>query len=279
LSRLPGARRSGAGWEARCPAHQDRKASLSVGVGEHGRVLLHCFAGCEFVEIVRALGVDCGELFSPRDQRESRAASPAAPHAIRCLRALIDRLLQESSRDSGRIARYLLHRGLSGAVPSVLRYHPALRYRQDEGYTRTFPAILAPLRRHSGELVGLHRTYLACDGPGKAPVAHPKTLLAIAPGSTRGATVHLAKPEDRLAVAEGIETAIAILEAIGVPAWAAPSAGHLAAIDVPPHVTRVDIWADGDAAGLRAARQLDAHLRASGVATRILLPPRRHHVP
>jgi putative DNA primase/helicase len=138
--------------------------------------------------------------------------------------------------------------------------------------------MLAPVQRASGELVGLQRTYLAHDGAGRAAVPAPKKLLAIHPGSTCSAAVHLGKPDDRLAVAEGIETAIAISESIGIPTWAAPSAAQLAALDVPSHVTRVEIWADGDAAGLRAARTLDVRLRARGVATRILLPPRRGHV-
>ena len=55
LSRLEGVRRVGSGWLARCPAHPDREPSLSVGAGEGGRLLLHCFAGCDFGEIVHAL--------------------------------------------------------------------------------------------------------------------------------------------------------------------------------------------------------------------------------
>jgi hypothetical protein len=56
LSRLEAVRRSGAGWVARCPAHEDREPSLSIGIGRAGNVLLHCFAGCAFTDIVAALG-------------------------------------------------------------------------------------------------------------------------------------------------------------------------------------------------------------------------------
>lgn len=38
----------------RCPAHEDKRASLSVAWGEQGRVLLHCHAGCTFDQIVTA---------------------------------------------------------------------------------------------------------------------------------------------------------------------------------------------------------------------------------
>ena len=48
LSRLDGARPCGADKRlARCPAHDDTRASLSVKRGADGRALLHCFAGCD----------------------------------------------------------------------------------------------------------------------------------------------------------------------------------------------------------------------------------------
>ncbi len=55
LARLHGVKRSGANWIARCPAHADRQPSLSVARAANGRVLLHCFAGCPFRSIVRAV--------------------------------------------------------------------------------------------------------------------------------------------------------------------------------------------------------------------------------
>ena len=69
LDRLTGVRRSGAGWTARCPGHDDRRASLSVGRGDDGRWLLKCHAGCPFDAIVAALGVDARDLF-PSNGRE-----------------------------------------------------------------------------------------------------------------------------------------------------------------------------------------------------------------
>jgi hypothetical protein len=44
--RLGAAGPAGDGWTCRCPAHEDRRASLSLGVGEGGRLLSHCHAGC-----------------------------------------------------------------------------------------------------------------------------------------------------------------------------------------------------------------------------------------
>jgi 5S rRNA maturation endonuclease (ribonuclease M5) len=65
LERLDGVKRSGEGWEAKCPAHDDRHASLSVAVGAEGRVLLKCHAGegCSVEAIVAALGLTTTDLF------------------------------------------------------------------------------------------------------------------------------------------------------------------------------------------------------------------------
>jgi hypothetical protein len=63
LARLKGVRASRRGWTACCPAHGDRVPSLSIGLGEHGQVLLKCFAGCSVACIVQALGLTMMDLF------------------------------------------------------------------------------------------------------------------------------------------------------------------------------------------------------------------------
>lgn len=68
LSRLENVRRSGNGWTAKCPAHEDHHNSLAIHVGEDGRVLLHCFAGCTCEEIMAARGLEMRDLF-PEDGR------------------------------------------------------------------------------------------------------------------------------------------------------------------------------------------------------------------
>ena len=67
LSRLNGVRRLGEGWMARCPAHDDQHASLSVGQGDDGRWLLNCHAGCTVDAVVDALGIDTRDLFPTRN--------------------------------------------------------------------------------------------------------------------------------------------------------------------------------------------------------------------
>jgi len=67
LSRLEGVRRSGGGWSARCPAHEDRRASLSIGEGDDGRALVHCHAGCTADAICAAVGLRVADLMPTAD--------------------------------------------------------------------------------------------------------------------------------------------------------------------------------------------------------------------
>jgi len=78
LSRFQGVRRNGAGWMARCSAHPDRWASLSIRQGDGGRVLLHCFAGCAVEVICEAAGFEVRDLF-----REPCALCKPEPPVIR----------------------------------------------------------------------------------------------------------------------------------------------------------------------------------------------------
>src|SRR5262245_56129096 len=59
-----GARRVRDGWIARCPAHEDRHPSLSIGEGADGRVLLKCHAGCTATAIVAAMDLHERDLFN-----------------------------------------------------------------------------------------------------------------------------------------------------------------------------------------------------------------------
>src|SRR4051812_25825526 len=81
LSRLRGVRsgKDDKQWSAYCPAHDDCKGrSLSLGVGRDGRVLIHCHAGGELAQVVRALGLEVRDLFVP-GSRGGRRRGPHAP--------------------------------------------------------------------------------------------------------------------------------------------------------------------------------------------------------
>ncbi len=64
LAGLTGVRQEGSAYMACCPAHEDRRQSLSVAQGDDGRVLLHCHAGCSTLDVVEKLGLRVADLFS-----------------------------------------------------------------------------------------------------------------------------------------------------------------------------------------------------------------------
>jgi putative DNA primase/helicase len=124
----------------------------------------------------------------------------------------------------------------------------------------------------SGELATLHRTYLTRDGH-KAAVPAPKKMMApTVPGATNGGAIRLYAPDETLAVTEGIETALAVRCATGLPVWATYSAGGMARLIVPPEVRLVVICADHDPPGLKAARELARRLLTEQRRVKILTP-------
>jgi hypothetical protein len=69
LQRLNGVKQKSAGqYEALCPAHNDKEASLSIKQDEHGKILVHCFAGCSLESILSALGMGKEDL-CPKKRR------------------------------------------------------------------------------------------------------------------------------------------------------------------------------------------------------------------
>jgi hypothetical protein len=67
LAKLPDAKQAGKGWSARCPAHEDRRASLSIAEGDDGRALVKCHAGCKVEAICAALGLRVVDLMATGD--------------------------------------------------------------------------------------------------------------------------------------------------------------------------------------------------------------------
>lgn len=63
LDRLDGVRQTGRGFVARCPAHEDGRPSLSIRETSDGRVLLHCFAGCDAEAVLAAVGLTFSDLY------------------------------------------------------------------------------------------------------------------------------------------------------------------------------------------------------------------------
>lgn len=68
LSRLEKVKGRNGSYTACCPAHDDKSPSLAIRE-EGGKILLHCFGGCEVSAIAGALGMDMTELFPPSEPK------------------------------------------------------------------------------------------------------------------------------------------------------------------------------------------------------------------
>jgi hypothetical protein len=77
ISRLTGVRNTGPDrWVAKCPAHEDRSPSLSI-TDREGRVLLHCFGGCETEAVLGAVGLRFSDIMPERIGEARPQAIPA----------------------------------------------------------------------------------------------------------------------------------------------------------------------------------------------------------
>lgn len=101
---LHGASRSGGGWIACCPAHDDKNPSLSLRDGEDGALLVHCFAGCEAKVVLAALrDIGVGHAVNPRTDTPPAPRKRDMPEYVRRL--------------SGRHCSYI---SMAGAVKKFL---------------------------------------------------------------------------------------------------------------------------------------------------------------
>ena len=84
--RLEGTRlRSQGQWSARCPAHDDRTASLEFADGKDGHTVVCCHAGCSFEDIVTAMGLSMVDLFPPHGETSGAHSRDSERAAVRAL--------------------------------------------------------------------------------------------------------------------------------------------------------------------------------------------------
>jgi hypothetical protein len=199
--------------------------------------------------------------------REHSSAAPPLPS---------DRRAQAHGRGSIEMARrvwkeavgapgtlvesYLASRGLILPPCAPIRFHPAC----PRG-TERLPAMLAVMSHPlTAEPCGVHRTFLARNGCGKAEGLAKMMLGHVG-------VIRLVPDEDvtqGLGLAEGIETSLSVMQVYGwSPMWAATSAGAIGNFPVLPGITSITVFSDNDenGAGLKAATKCYERWVGAGV--------------
>jgi hypothetical protein len=272
VAKALGGRKAGAAWMARCPAHDDRTPSLSIADAGDGKVLVRCHAGCDQRDVIAALRArgawDADARQPTRFSRKPDRPRPAEPDcdAIKRTEAALAIWRGSQSAEGTPVETYLRSRGLTVPIPPSVRFHGGLKH----PWGGVWPAMVALVTHgDNGKPIGIHRTFLARDGKGKAPVDPVKMML----GPCRGGAVHLAEPHDVLMVGEGIETCLTAMQASGRPAWSALSASGLRTLDLPREVQEVIVLADGDEPGEASARDCAWRWKREGRRVRIARAP------
>ena len=293
--------RRGPEWVALCPFHNERTPSFTVrddkgffhcfGCGAHGdaigwRMRRH---GESFTDAVEALNAG-RRAISRTELRHRERHREEQDIRQRERRIETARGLWYASRPiAGTPAeRYLRARGIQIPLPRALRFHPELLHgAKCEGVR--LPGLVAGVQNAQGRIVAIHRIFLdpaTCHGeaPRKTRRAPAKALL----GSASGGAVRLTALAPRMGVCEGIETGLAVLQALsGEALWSGIDATHMALIDWPETVESLTVFADrdplctspgpmlGKRPGEEWARRAAGHfLKArAGRTARIAVPP------
>lgn len=225
--------------------------------------------GSSFQEVLEhAVALVGGSLNRDPPPPRPAAISDDKAHKIK----LAKRIWNEATAPANTpVERYLINRSLALIDTDAIRYHP----RCPRGADRV-PAMVCAMRRISdGELVGVHRTFLAHDGQkARLHVDDPaKAMLGDA------GAIMLDPFEDvtlGLHISEGIENALATRLNGWAPVWALGSAGAIERFPVLGGIEALTIMLDADDACRRAARVCAERWAAAGSEVRLIEPRREN---
>jgi putative DNA primase/helicase len=228
-------------WRGDCPSCGYAR-SFALKATRTGSASVFCSNGCERESLTETVQkVMGGELSPSRPRYDETTVNSKASRQEAALRLWGSALPLDRPAAAPGVA-YLRARGIEYLAGSS-----ALRFRSDTRHPEggALAALIALVSDTDGKPVAAHRTYLTRDGSAKARVTPQKASL----GPVWGGAVRLVAASEAfpLVIGEGIESSAAAGLLMGLPAWAALSAGNLAAgLVLPPEVRRIVIAADHD---------------------------------
>ncbi|MCC9289585.1 DUF7146 domain-containing protein [Pseudomonas aeruginosa] len=180
---------------------------------------------------------------------------------------------------SAELARlYLRCRGILARdrpeLSGYVRFHPDLTYKDEAGKRTKHPGIVCTHIDPEGQAVSINRHYLTMEGE-EADLAEPEKMFPIASNrKLPGSAVPTSHPGEVWDVSVGLETALSVVTAMGIPVWPLVNS-YLLENFVPPACSKaVRIWADEDRneGGQKAALTLKNRLWEMGIKAQIILP-------
>lgn len=236
-----------------CPFHDERTPSFSIyaGTGRERYKCHGCGAGGDVIDFVkRFYRLEAKEAIQRLTDETLSTQTPCDPKKpvqrrqedLKWKRDEALRLYNAASDDVKLIGAYLRARGIDThrtGIPDCLRLAPDLLHAPSG---KRFPAMLAPIHAVNGDFIGVHRTYLRPDGTGKAPVDPAKMVL----GGMRAGCIRLAPMAPMMGLAEGIETALSVQSATGIPCWSVVSLSNFALVHLPAGVREPILLGDAD---------------------------------
>lgn len=200
-----------------------------------------------------------------------RAATPIRPKETSTQREKVLPLWRPSKPLPGTLAEEYLRkrRGLS-----LLQWLDDLRFLENcYNFTAqvSYPALLAAIRNLAGEIIAVHCTFLnpiTCD---KISGDGIKSRLIFG-GCKGGAVKFPGSHPERLVLAEGVEDALTLHQALPHPVWATLGTSGLRSVMLPDTAQDILIAADRDVAGLAAAQQAAERFTREGRTVRIITP-------
>jgi putative DNA primase/helicase len=255
------------------PGHSRHDRSLSLKVGEGGKIVWHSFAGDD----PRAVWSYLRDLGAPDAKVEDRPQdSEAELRRAAHKRSIAQTLWDRSHALWGTVAEAYLWqvRGVSHGVNELgdVRFLPSVHHQPYGQEGPTFPAMIGAIRQGPGDLTGVHLTFLAPDGTGKADVSPSRKMI----GQAKGGGVILRRPLGPvIVVGEGIESTATASERLGLPGIASLSADGMRNLTIPEGVQAVIVACDLDPhrVGQKAAADLITRLRKDGIDATLAPPP------
>ena len=262
-------------WRCLCPVHNDTKPSLDLKQ-DNGKFLYKCRAGCSQDEVGKELKRRFPEAFKKDYQHSYHHQNKKKEKLGKA--DYVRKLWGEAINPQDTPVETYLKKRIPtldrDKIPQCLQYLPKAWHSETKKNFRGLVASFTLFPAHNVESIKI--IYLTEDGTDKAPVDPQKRTI----GQVQGKAIVIDPPTERLIVAEGVESALAVREIVKglIPVWSADTATNLANLQLPPKPTASEliIACDYDEAGLKGALKLAMRAKKEGRQVNIIRPASPH---